>query len=170
MKVVKVLAIITAAVLLLIGSSYLFYKPLYYRIFYPWNRITGTVRVTIDGETYALKDSDITGSHENADIGIGFSKKDNGARLSVRGGDYGPYNMLIRVDGVDLPLEVVAFQHNWWNVTEFDLDISIDSTAEKITFTSSAKVLNEEGEKIPQNTSTESSFSSENIIHYIVSL
>ena len=169
MKAVKITAIIVAAILLFALVSFFFFKPLYYRIFYPWNRITGTIRVIIDGEKYDLKDNDVTGTHGDKEIGIGYRKSDDGTKVSIRGGDYGQYKLMINTDGTDRPLQVVIFQYNWWNVADFNLDISIDSAAKEITVKSSAQVLNEDGKKITEDRSTSLKFSDEELIHYIVS-
>ena len=50
-KSAKIISIILAAALLFAGLVFLLFRPLYYR-FYPFDRITGTVRITIDGEAY----------------------------------------------------------------------------------------------------------------------
>ena len=169
-KAVKIIAIIVAVVLLFGVLCYLFFKPMYYRIFYPWSRITGTINISIDGDKYDLKESDVSGMYENSGIGIKFRKNDYGAKVSVRGGDYGQYKLIIDIESVGEPLEVVIFQYNWWNVAEFDLDISIDSASKEITFTSRAQVLDEDGNKITQDHSTSLKLSDEELIHYIVSL
>ena len=170
MKAIKITAIIISAVLLFVLICFLFFKPLYYRIFYPWNRITGTIGITIDGEKYDLKDGDVSGSHENADVGIGFKKSGSGAKVSIRGGDYGPYTLMTNVEGLDKPLEVVIFQYNWWNVAEFDLSVAIDRAADNITFTSSAQVLNEDGKKVTEDNSASLKKKKKKIVYYIVSV
>lgn len=170
MKVVKLIAIIVAAVLLFVGISYLFFKTLYYRLFYPWNRINGTICITIDGKEYKLKESDVTGSHESEEIGIGFRNGTDGTKVSIHGGDYGPYTLMIHVDGISAPLEVVVYQYNWWNVSEFDLDISIDNTKETISFNSTAQVLDEDGIKVTEKHSTRAKFSDGYYVHHVVSV
>lgn len=165
-KAIKVIAILLALVVLFEGIMYLFFKPLFYHFFYPFDRITGTVCITIDGKQYDLKRTDVVGRHDSGkEIGTGFRKTADGAKLSIRGGEYGPYTLTIHVDGVNTPLEVMIYQYNWHNVVKFHLDISIDSAAETITYTSTATV---NGSRSAEERSTAISFS-DSIFHSIVS-
>ena len=164
-KVKKIIAIVVA-VLLLAGIALILINHLLYRFIFNSDRITGTIHVTLDGEEYDLKDGDVTGCYESNVIGIEFSKTTDGAKVSTRGGDYGPYELWIHIEGLASPLKAVVFQYNWWNVVEFDLTVSIDSAAEKITIRSKAKVLFNSSE---EHTS-EFNLSDEYIGHYIVSI
>lgn len=168
-KTAKIIAIILAAALLLAGLVFLLFRPLYYR-FYPFDRITGTLRITVDGEEYALKAGDVTGRLDASEIAVGFRNGADGAEISIRGGEYGPYSLLIQVDGVSIPMEAVVYQSNWWNVVKFDLDISIDRAAGTITFTSSAKVVNAGSRRITEKHTTTASFSDGKPVHYIVTV
>lgn len=170
-KATKIIAVILAVILLLAGISYLFLKPLYYRFFYFGDRITGTISVTIDGEKYDLKGSDLFATHDNEkDIKIGFRNQEDAAAISIHGGEYGPYRLMIQIDGIDSPLEAVIYQYNWYNVSKFDLDVSIDHETETITFSSTAQVLSENGELDTENRSTTVGFSDGKCIHYIVTV
>ena len=102
--------------------------------------------------------------------GSGLKKNGAGSKVSIHGGDYGPYTLMINAYGSEHPPEVVIFQYNWWNVAEFDLNIVIDRAADKITFTSSAQILNEDGKKIAENNTASFDLSDENIEYYIVSV
>ena len=168
-KAAKIMAVLLAAVLLLAGTVFLFFRPLYYRI-YPFDRITGTVRIAIDGENYDLKAGDVTGMLDSSEIKVGFRNGADGAELSVRGGEYGPYRLMIHVDGMSSPLEAVVYQTNRWNVSKFELEISIDRAAETITFTSSAKVVNAGSGWIPENHTTTEDFSNGKYVFFIVSV
>lgn len=167
-KSIVIISIILAAVLLFVLISYLFFKPLFYR-FYPFDRITGTVCVTVDGEKSDLKSSDISGSYGDEEVGVGFSSVEDGAKISIHGGEYGAYTLKIKADAVVSPLEAVIYQSNWWSAAKFDLDISIDSASKKITFTSTAQVLNEEGKWITEKRTNTAAFSDREYSHYIVS-
>ncbi len=169
MKTVKIIATV-AVVLLLAGISWIVLFPLYCRYLFSSNRITGTIFVTVDGEKYDLKDGDVTGLYENSDIGVELSNMPDGARVSTLGGDYGPYTLSIHIEGMDTPLTVVVYQYNWWNVTEFDLTVSVDTSAGKISIKSKAKVLNETIFIGQEEHSTEFNLSDENITHIIVSI
>ena len=163
-KATVIIAVLLAAVLLFAAISYLFFKPLFYR-FYPFDRITGTVCVTTDGEKTDLNEGDVTAFYDYEEIGIGFHNAEDGAKISIHGGEYGSYTLKIKVDGVGSPLEAVIYQSNWWNVSKFNMDISIESAAKKITFTSNAEVLNEEGKWITEEHTTTAAFSDGKYIH-----
>ena len=143
-KATKITAVILAVILLLAGISYLFLKPLYYRLFYFGDRITGTVSVMIDGEKYELKAIDLSASHDNEkDMKIEFQ---NGADAAV------------------------IYQYNWYNVSRFDLDVSIDHEAGTITMSSTAQVLSENGEWSQEKRATTVDFSDGACVHYIVTV
>jgi hypothetical protein len=170
-KATKIITVILAVILLFAGISYLFLKPLYYRFFYFGDRITGTISVTTDGEKYDLKASDLSATHDNEkDIKIGFRNEADAAAIAIHGGEYGPYTLMIHIDGIDFPLEAVIYQYNWYNISKFDLDVSIDHETETITFSSTAQVLSENGELDTENRSTTVGFSDGKCIHYIVTV
>ena len=170
MKAIKIISIIVFAIILLVLISFFFFKPLFYRVFYPWNRINGTIHLRIDGEKYDLNGNDLTVMHENATIEFECRKSEDGTKVSIHGGDYGPYRLIINSEGTNFPLEVVIFQYNWWNIVDFDLDISLDSASNKITFTSNAQVLNENGKEVMEKHSTSFELTVKDFIYYIVSL
>lgn len=170
-KATKITAVILAVILLLAGISYLFLKPLYYRLFYFGDRITGTVSVMIDGEKYELKAIDLSAAHDNEkDMKIEFQNGADAAAISVHGGEYGPYTLTFHIDGVEFPLEAVIYQYNWYNVSKFDLDVSIDHEAGTITMSSTAQVLSENGEWSQEKRATTVDFSDGRCIHYVVTV
>ena len=77
---------------------------------------------------------------------------------------------MLRVNGVDFPIEAIVHQYNWWNVSRFELDISIDSKAETVTCTSTARELTDAGNWTTEDHTTAAAFSDEKLIHYIVSV
>lgn len=165
-KSIKIIAVILAVALLVSGILYLFFKPVFYHFLYPFDRITGTIHVTMNGEKYQLKSNDVIGQCDfKVEINVKARKDADGLKTSIHGGKYGPYLLAIHIDGLDEPLKAVIYQYNWWNVTEFKLDISIDSAAETITFTSTARVND-----AMENHSTTVAFSDEQYVHYIVSV
>lgn len=165
-KLIKTTAAILAVAVLASGILYLFSTPLFYHFLYPFDRIAGTVHVTMNGEEYKLKSSDVTGQFDfTEEIAVRVREDADGASLSVHGGKYGPYSLIIRADGLNAPLEMVIYQYNWWNVTKFNMDISIDNAAETITFTSTAKVNG-----VTESRSTTASFSDGTYKHFIVSV
>ena len=98
-KATKIIAVVLAVILLFAGISYLFLKPLYYRFFYFGDRISGTVHITIDGEEYDLQRSDVTGQQDFMnEVEVGVRNGTDEARISIHGGEYGPYSLMINVD------------------------------------------------------------------------
>ena len=144
----------------------MFFKPVFYHFLFPFDRITGTIHVTMNEETYNLKTDDVTGQCDfKDDISVKAREGADGLKISIHGGEYGPYSLAIHIDGLNAPIKAVIYQYNWWNVTAFNLDISIDSAAETITFTSTAKVNN-----AMENHSTTVAFSDEQYVYNIVSV
>ena len=165
-KSIIIIAVIFAVAVLASVILYFFFKPVFYHFLYPFDRITGIVHVTMDGEKYNLISDDVIGQYEFKDeINVKVSNDADGLRTSIHGGEYGPYSLTIYIDGYNDPIEVGIYQYNWWNVTKFDLDISIDSEAATITFTSVAEV---NGTK--ENHSTTVAISDEQYVFYIVSV
>ncbi len=165
-KPIIIIAVILAFAVFVSGILYLFFKPFYYHFFYPFDRITGTIHVTMNGETYNLKSDDVSGQYDFEDeINVRVRKDADGLRTAVHGGEYGPYSLIIHIDGLNAPLQAVIYQYDRWNVTKFNLDISIDSEEESITFTSVAKV---NGTMV--NNSSAFTFSEEQYVYYVVSV
>ena len=166
MKALKISLIIIAVAVFVSGILYLFFKPLFYHFLYPFDRITGTIHVTMNGEKYNLKSDDVTGQYEsNDEINVKARKETDGLNISVHGGEYGPYSLVIHIDGLNEPIQARIYQYNWWNVTSFNLDITIDSAEESIKFTSSANVNG-----VTENNSTTVAFSDDPFVYYIVSI
>lgn len=165
-KSIIIIAVILAVAVLTSGILYFFFKPVFYHFLYPFDRITGIIHVTMDGEKYNLISDDVTEQYEFKDeISVKAHKDSDGLKTSIHGGEYGPYSLAIHIDGLNEPIKAVIYQYNWWNVTEFNLDISIDSAAETITLTSIAEVNG-----ITENHSTTVAFSDKQYEYYIVSV
>ena len=163
----KFFVLVLAVALLFVVVVFVFCKPIAHR-FYPFDRITGTVRVTVDGEPYDLKAGDVTGSqYGREDVEVELRKTADGTKLSMHGGEYGPYVLVFHINGTDLPLEAVVYQYNWYNVTEFELDISIDTAAETVTFSSIAEVVTD---SVTEEHTTTAAFSDDPRWHSIVSV
>lgn len=162
----KFIALVLAVALLFVAVVLLLCKPIAHR-FYPFDRITGTVSVTVDGEPCALKAGDVTGWRGREEVEVGFRETADGAKLSIRGGDYGPYVLVFHINGTDIPLEAVVYQYNWYNVTEFDLNISIDTAAETVTFSSTAEVVTDSN---TEKRTTTAAFSDSPRWHLMVSV
>lgn len=122
---------------------------LYYRI-YPFSRITGTVTVTVDGKPYSLHSDSISSVEDSyRNTPHASVNADGSARVRIRGGDKDGYSFLLHIDGVEQPIRIGTFHFNWWDVTQFDLAVSVDTSADTVTFRCAAKVIGNDGEWIP---------------------
>ena len=144
---------VVVGIILLIGALFALlraaFPTLYYRV-YPFDRITGTVTVTADGKLYSLHSDSFSADKDTyrkmPKVSI---RADGSARVRIRGGDKAAYGFLLRIDGVEQPIRIGTFHFNWWDVTQFDLAVSVDTSADTVTFRCAAKVIGNDGEWIP---------------------
>ena len=124
-------------------------RPWYYRLLYFGDRVSGTVRLVVDGETVPLEKEDfqnLTAAEEKLGSKLKVRpQRDGGARVSFRAGSYGSYCFSLRIEGADEPLELTAYQYNWWNVCRFDLEIRVDRAAGTVEYSCNTRTLSEEG-------------------------
>ena len=66
-KSIIIIAVILAVAVLASGILYFFFKPVFYHFLYPFDRITGIIHVTMDGEKYKLISDDVTGQYDFKD-------------------------------------------------------------------------------------------------------
>ena len=129
---------------LLIGLCKTFLPQIYYGC-YLGDRITGTVTVTVDGEPYPLKNGSIT-PYDPAvlkKVPVDY-RRDGSARVRIHDGAYGMYGFYLIVENVEQPIRISAYQ-DWWNVTSFDLSVSIDTAASTVTFHTDTSEIDENG-------------------------
>ena len=101
-KVLIAVALFLAAAAVLLCN---FGKVLYYR-HYPYDRITGDITVTLNGQAVTLSENDFSF------VGKGdFSTYKNGdfSRVSIDGGDYGLYSFDIHIPGFAKTVECHRF-------------------------------------------------------------
>ena len=146
MKVLKRIGLVVLGLFLAAVVLFFISKPWYYRLFYPWDRITGTIHVEIDGQNYALTAEQIVAYHGTNSTAIKCIKKENSTDVSIHAGGYGEYSFWIYLDEVSQPVEIVCYQYNWWNIRHFSLSLSVDNTENIITADCRKSCLNEEGE------------------------
>ncbi|MBR1751695.1 MAG: hypothetical protein IJ740_12630 [Ruminococcus sp.] len=108
---------------------------------YPGDRIEGELTLIIDGEEYPLDESDLSYEFEHKKIEGRF---DDG-EVSIKAGEYGQY--IIRIDSLPEipPVYVKAFQANWWNKTDFDLSVEIDTKEQIVTYRGKYSYITELG-------------------------
>lgn len=118
-------------------------KPIYYRL-YLGNRIMGNVQVTIDNKPITLdKNCFITVEDKH-------SVQQNGDALDIalRGGDYGNYGFEIEIPNFSEKIRVTIMQFNWWNVINFDIDITVDTKSQNVTYTYFYTTIAEDGKTL----------------------
>ncbi len=122
MKKKRIIVIVIFLLIIAAAALCYLYKPLYYRM-YLGDRIKGELHVTIDSEPAMLSDYSVSSDSD------GFSTKADGdaTKISIKGGSYGGYSFAVNIPGVDIPLEITVFQHNWWNVAIFEMNIAVST-------------------------------------------
>ena len=100
---------------------FFFARPWYYRLFYPWDRYTGTVTVEVDGKPAAFTVEGDSLLHPVRVTRQGASR----ARISMRAGDHGVYGCLLQVEGLVKPIRLTSLKWNW-QVIRYEVHISID--------------------------------------------
>ena len=124
-------------ILLLIAALYIFCKPIYYRI-YIGDRIKGNISVTIDGETFTPSSEDISGCRKS-------NIKGDRTQIAVKGGDYGIYHFGVNIPPIDKTINMGCYHYNWWTVTNFDIDIIIDTAGNIVTFEGDCSYVDDDG-------------------------
>ena len=141
--------IIGLTVILLCISTCLMYKPIYYRL-YLGDRIKGTIKVEVDGEDYHLNHKNIfmrdknPGKYELNSQGI--------IDVSFHDNAYGshPIDLYLPV-GINNGLQLVSvncFQHNWWNVQNFELIIKINNSENTVTYQGKYTTIADNGKQL----------------------
>ena len=130
-----------ALILALCVSVCVFWGPVRYRL-YPGDRIRGVLSVTVDGVPYALTTENCRLPEKGR-----LHPANNGAvDIALRGGDYGEYPVsVLLLDGAALRL--CCFQHNWWNVTAFELRADVDTRAGIVRWTGTVSTVTDNGQK-----------------------
>ena len=138
----------TVLIFLVIGMVVIYFcKPVYYRL-YPWDRISGTVHVTMDGRAYELK-PDSFGEYiyeGDAPKPMNISiLNDGSAEIGIKGGGYGEYSTELRIASPEIRIGLGTFQFNWWNVERFDLYIDIDTVNGTVRYSGEKSFIAEDG-------------------------
>ena len=134
--------IITIAVIIAIAAAILFVpaRLIFFRL-YPGDRINGSITLTIDGEEYSLDKASISAEHNRQ--GYDFSLDDG--EISLKGDDYGSYEITISGLPDISPITVAVFQPNWWNTDDFSLTIAVDTRNKSVTYSGKHTYITEYG-------------------------
>ena len=150
MKIKKLIAVlISAAVLcglglLFIGAEGRAY--LRWAILYRGPRLTGDVTVTLDGKPCACTVTAGEGSY-----GIKRTEQGDAVHLIIdtggKAGGYGRHIFTVQPDDADCPpFEIKVSFGNWWDVSEFHLNIDADSAAGTASASCECRFLREDGD------------------------
>lgn len=125
----------------------IFGKLLYYR-HYPHDRITGDMTVTLNGQAVTLDENDFSFVGKG-----GFSVYENGgsSRVSIEGGEYGLYSFDIHIPGFAKTVTADIMMYNWWNFTDFKLDIAVDEAQKTAEYKYLYTYIDEDGKKLSES-------------------
>ena len=131
------------AVLVIIGAITIrFLKPsLFYGYLYPFNRIKGTVEITIDGKNIPLSECEISCMKANSSEKLHIS----GKKIKNRAGKYGAYIYIIKHD--DTEIRYYLYQSNCWNCADYDIEFIVNTSEKTVTCKGICTSLCEDGSK-----------------------
>lgn len=138
----KIIISIVAVFLICTVSICFFCKPIYYRL-YLGNRIKGDINIIIDGKPYQYYYMT-----EFSSIDKAKETTKGTAHIEMKGGEYGSNTFTIRPHNLDKSITVDCFQTNWWYVTNFNLNIDINTHKETISFKGDYTATDSDGRKI----------------------
>ena len=133
-------AVCLAFVLLLWLLCFCLARPWYYRLFYPWDRFSGTVQVELDGEPAAFA---VEGSEKQDPVQVS-TRGTGSTRISIRANDYGVYGFELLVEGLERPIYLSALKWSW-EVIRFDLIVSVEREKGTATLTGTVRHTNDSG-------------------------
>ena len=157
------LGVCLGLVLLLGLICYLFARPWYYRLFYPWDRYVGTVTVELDGQpaAFTVEGTSLLQPVRASRQGIGR------ARVSMHAGSYGTYRFRLRVQGLEQPIEFSS--HKWnWKVIRYDAKLSIDREQGTVTLSGTVRWTNDRGQFVERPLNETASLTDETVSLLII--
>lgn len=144
MKKSKKILLALLGILVIGAIAFLILMP--YR-FYPGNRIKGTIKLSVDGEIVHLEKDDVRCIYCRNDERISVKNRGDDTKIGIKAGGYGNYDIDLNVPDINEKLEISVMQFNWWNVTNFDINIDIDRSSDTIRWSYSYTSLKENGAK-----------------------
>ena len=140
-KLIKLLSLFAVIIIISLTAIRFIAPSLFFNYIYPFNRINGTVSVTIDNMNIKLSDCEITCTHS--------SKKENvhvsGSSIKIRAGKYGRYCYTLKHGDTEIRFNV--YQYNCWNCTDFDVSFNVDIAKRTVSCTGWSRSLAENGSK-----------------------
>lgn len=142
LKIVLV-SLLMAAVLFM--AACFFCKPLYYRL-YLGDRITGSIKVSVDGVPLILDESSFSST-----LPMKITVNEFDTSVALKGGEYGSYGFDVNIQGVNNPLEVHIHHFNWWSVTEFQINAEVSTEGNIVSVSSVYTTIDDKGEEVIGN-------------------
>lgn len=141
--------------LVLAVAACILYRPFYYRN-YTGDRIKGNISVTVDNEVISLNMADIHGCDK-------WNVQGGNASVAVKAGKKERYVIGVDIPEVERSVTVACFHENWWNVTEFDLEILVDTQKNRVTYYGEYSGLDEIGSSHSYRIDCSQSLSDDNL-------
>lgn len=142
--------VLIAAVFFLAAAAVLlciFGRVIYYRN-YPHDRIKGDIAVTLNGQAVILDENDFSFVGKG---GFSVDKSEGYSCVSIEGGEYGLYSFEIHIPGFAKPVTADIMMYNWWNVTDFKLDIAVDEALKTAEYKYFYTYIAENGKKLSES-------------------
>ena len=125
---VKTKLVLTGLIVLAVAGVILF-TPLQRYLFFG-DRITGTVKVFLDGQPLSLESSQASDSADERNLSQGrFSCNGGVLTIKDRAGEYGSYGYTLDIPQCGRPIALHVFQFDWHQKTNFDCEIRLEKTA-----------------------------------------
>ena len=140
-RILIVLILCLGAILLLGVLCFFISRPWYYRLFYPWDRYTGTVTVEVDGKpaVFSVEGTSILKPVRAARQG------GSRTRVSMHAGSYGIYRFRLHVEGLEQPIEFSSLKWNWQAI-RYEVLVSINREEGSVSVTGTVRETNDKGE------------------------
>lgn len=123
-----------------------FCKPLYYRLYWG-DRITGSIKASIDGVPVVLDGSCFSSSQ-----GINVTVNEFDTSISMKAGEYGSYSFEFVIPDVNIPVQVFVHHFNWWSVTELQLTAEVSTDGNIVSVAYVCISIDDKGEEQILNT------------------
>ena len=142
MKKSRKIFLIFVSIVIIAVTAIRFAAPsLFFGYIYPFDRIKGTVSLTIDGKDIPLSDCEVTCTHRDQEEKLHVS----GSKIKNRAGEYGRYIYTVKHGSTEFSFYI--YQANCWNCEDFDISFSIDTASRTITCKGWCRGLYENGFK-----------------------
>ena len=119
-----------------------FCKPLYYRLYFG-DRITGSIKASIDGVPVVIDSSCFSSSHI-----LKAAVNEFDTSISMKAGEYGSYNFEFVIPDVNIPVRVFVHHFNWWSVTDLELTAEVSTDGNIVSVAYVCRSIDDKGEDV----------------------